>query len=222
MSRKIEIQASARSQFGTAASRRLRRLEDQVPGVIYGGDAAPQPLSLKRNALDQAMQQEAFHSQVLTVVVDGVAQQAVAREVQRHPASDRALHVDFLRIRADQPVHVQVPLHFINEDHCVGVRSGGGSIVHNLIEVEISALPADLPEFIEVDVRELAVGQSLHLSDLKLPSSLTLVALIQGADHDIPVISVQPPRGGADEEEEEAEAAAAEATEADEAGEKAS
>lgn len=212
MSQQIEIQAAARAQLGTGASRRMRRLEERVPGVVYGGDAAPQPLSLKRNELVQAMQQEAFHSQVLTLVLDGVAQQAVVREVQRHPASDRVLHVDFLRIRADQTIHVQVPLHFVNEDHCVGVRRGGGSIVHNLIEVEIAALPADLPEFIELDIRELEVGHSLHLSDLKLPSKVTLVALSYGADHDIPVISVQPPRGGAAADDEAAAEQDAEAS----------
>ena len=199
MPKQIEIQAVARTEMGTNASRRLRRLGDQVPGVIYGGAAAPQTFSLKRNELDRAMQREAFHSQVLNLVLDGVAQQVVVRDVQRHPATDRVLHVDFLRIRADQSIHVPVRLHFINEDHCVGVRQGGGSIVHNLIEVEIAALPADLPEFIEVDVRALEVGHSLHLSDLKLPPSLTLVALTYGPDHDIPVISVQPPRGGAAE-----------------------
>ena len=115
------------------------------------------------------MQDEAFFSQVLELKVDDLGQQAVLRDLQRHPANDKVIHVDFMRVRDDAMLSMRVPLHFLGEDHCVGVRQGGGSLSHNLIEVEISSLPADLPEYIEVDVAELEVGTSVHLSDISLP-----------------------------------------------------
>ncbi|MCZ6656021.1 MAG: 50S ribosomal protein L25/general stress protein Ctc [Gammaproteobacteria bacterium] len=215
MSQQIEINAALREDKGKGASRRLRRLTNKVPGIIYGGDTSPQPLTLNADELTKAMQQEAFYSQILSVVVDGTGQQAVVRDLQRHPASDKVLHVDFLRIRADKPIQVHVPLHFINEENCVGVRQGGGNLGHNLIEVEISCLPADLPEFIEVDVENLELGHSLHLSDLVLPQGLTIVALTYGEERDIPVVSVHQPRGAAEEEGElDAEAAGEEGEEA--------
>ena len=207
MSQLIELNASPRQKVGTGASRRLRRLQGRLPGIIYGAAAAPQPITLDANELGKAMQQEAFYSQILTVVVDGQAQKAVVRDLQRHPVNEKVLHVDFLRISADKPVHTHVPLHFVNESKCVGVRTGGGALVHNLIDVEISCLPADLPEFIRVDVADLEVGHSLHLSDLALPKGVVLVALTQGEDRDIPVVSVQPPRGGQTTDEEEDAAA---------------
>ena len=212
MPQPIELNASPRQKVGTGASRRLRRLHGRLPGIIYGAAAPPQPVTLDANELDKAMQQEAFYSQILNVVVDGQSQQAVVRDLQRHPVNEKVLHVDFLRVSADKPVHTRVPLHFVNEGKCVGVRTGGGSLVHNLIDVEISCLPADLPEFIQVDVVDLEVGLSLHLSDLVLPKGVVLVALTHGEDRDIPVVSVQPPRGGQTTDDEE-DAAGEEAAE---------
>lgn len=202
----IELNVQLRKELGTGASRRLRRSSGQLPGIIYGAQAAPQPIVLNMNEVTKAVQQEAFYSQVVNIVVDGRAQKAVVRDLQRHPVSDKVLHIDFLRISADKPVNTHVPLHFVNEDKCVGVRRGGGSIAHNLVDVEISCLPKHLPEFIQVDLAALELGHSLHLSDLALPQGVTLVALAQGEDHDIPVVSVQAPRGGqAKDDEEEAE-----------------
>ncbi|MXY06929.1 MAG: 50S ribosomal protein L25/general stress protein Ctc [Gammaproteobacteria bacterium] len=211
MPQSIELNASLRTELGTGASRRLRRSGERLPGVIYGGENAPQPVTLSANELTKAMQQEAFLSQIVNVKVDGTEQQALVRSLQLHPVNEKVLHVDFLRVEADRPIQTNVPLHFVNESKCVGVRTGGGSIAHNLVDVEVSCLPNDLPEFIEVDLAALEVGQALHLSDLNLPEGVTLVALGYGEDHDIPVVSVQPPRGGtAQAEEEEEEAAAAE------------
>ena len=204
MSQQIQISASPRQEVGTAASRRLRRGADRVPGIIYGGDAEPQLLTLSVHELSRMMQNEAFHSQVLNVVVDGAAEQAVVRDLQRDPASDKVLHIDFLRIRADRAIQVPVPLHFLNEHDCAGVRSGG-NISHNLIEVEVSCLPADLPEFIEIDVAHLEMGEALHLSDLDAPDRVTIVALTYGEERNIPVVSVQAPRGGAEDLEEDGE-----------------
>ena len=118
------------------------------------------------------------------------------------PASDRVMHIDFMRVRADRAVEVPVPLRFLNEDNCVGVLSGG-NISHNLIEVQVSCLPANLPEFIEVDVGNLEMGEALHLTDLTVPEGVTIVALAYGTERDITVVSVQTPRGGAEEDEEE-------------------
>ncbi|MYH14802.1 MAG: 50S ribosomal protein L25/general stress protein Ctc [Gammaproteobacteria bacterium] len=210
MSQSIELNASLRTDLGTGASRRLRRSGERLPGVIYGGENAPQPVTLSANELTKAMQQEAFLSQIVNVKVDGTEQQALVRSLQLHPVNEKVLHVDFLRVEADRPIQTNVPLHFVNESKCVGVRTGGGSIAHNLVDVEVSCLPKDLPEFIEVDLAALEVGHALHLSDLSLPEGVTLVALGYGEDHDIPVVSVQPPRGGTAEAEEEAEEAAEE------------
>jgi large subunit ribosomal protein L25 len=218
MSQKIEINAAVRADVGKGASRRLRRSGDQVPGIIYGAEADPINLTLNTNELTKAMQSEAFFSQILDVKVDGDIQQAVLRDLQRNPANDRVLHVDFLRISANKPIQVSVPLHFINEDKCKGVRQGGGTISHAMTEVEISCLPADLPEFLEVYMAELDLNEIIHLSDLALPAGVTIVALSH--DDDRAVVSVLAPRGGADEEEEELEAAAgAEGEEAGEGGE---
>lgn len=206
MPQPIELNASPRTELGTGASRRLRRQGENLPGIIYGGDGAPQPVTLSANELTKAMQQEAFLSQIVNVRVDGTEQQALVRDLQLHPVNEKVLHVDFLRVDADRPIQTNVPLHFVNESKCVGVRTGGGSIAHNLVDVEVSCLPKDLPEFIEVDLAALEVGQALHLSDLSVPEGVTLVALGYGEDHDIPVVSVQPPRGGTAEAEDEAEA----------------
>ena len=149
------------------------------------------------------MQQEAFFSQILNVVVDGTGQQVVVRDLQRHPANEKVMHIDFLRVSADRAIQVHIPIHFVDEDKCVGVRLGRGTISHSMIEVEISCLPGDLPEYLEVYMAELDVGQSVHLSDIALPEGVTLPALAHGDDHDAAVVSVQPPRGGADEDEEE-------------------
>ena len=203
MSQSIELNASLRTELGTGASRRLRRPGDKLPGIIYGGADAPQPVTLSVNEFTKAMQQEAFFSQIVNVRVDGTEQQALVRDLQLHPVSEKVLHVDFLRVDADKAIHTNVPLHFVNEDKCVGVRTGGGSIAHNLVDVEVSCLPKDLPEFIEVDVVALEVGQALHLSDLSVPEGVALVALGYGEDHDIPVVSVQPPRGGGAQAEED-------------------
>ena len=227
MSQNIEINAELRSDVGKGASRRLRRSGDKVPGIIYGAEEDPINLTLNTNELTKAMQSEAFFSQILDVKFDGKTQQAVLRDMQRNPATEKVLHVDFMRISANKPIQVSVPLHFVNEDKCKGVRLGGGTINHTMNEVEISCLPADLPEFLEVYMAELDVGEIIHLSDLALPQGVSIVALAH--DDDRAVASVIMPRGAAEEEEEleaaaEGEAAAedSEAAPAGDAGEESS
>ncbi len=202
MSQPLQIRASLREHTGTAVSRRLRHRSDEIPGIIYGGEAAPQPLRLSVHELARVMRHEGFHSQILNVVVEGATEQAVVRDLQRDPASDRVLHIDFLRVSADRPIQVHVPLHFLNEHDCAGVRMGG-NITHNLMEVEVSCLPANLPEFMEVDVADLELGETLHLTDLRPPDGVSIVALAYGEERNIPVVSVQTPRGGAAEDMEE-------------------
>ena len=202
MSDQIQVTAQVRTDAGKGASRRLRRA-GRVPGIIYGAGNEAQSLSLDANELFKAVQAESFFSQVLAVAVEGGdTQQAVVRDIQRHPATERVLHIDFLRVRADQPVDVHVPLHFLNEDTCKGVKISGGKLSHNISEIVVSGLPKDLPEFIEVDVAELDLGDSIHLSGLKLPDGVVIPELQHGPDHDLQVVNVQAPRGGdADEDE---------------------
>ena len=205
MAEQIVIRAEFREHVGKGASRRLRRLADKVPGILYGGGRDPVPLSIPHRELSKAMQEEAFFSQILNLEVGELTQACVMRDLQRHPATERVQHIDFQRIREDRPVHMHVPLHFVNEEHCVGVRLDGGRLAHNLIEVEVSCLPKHLPEFIEVDVRDMHVGHALHLSDLQLPEGVSIVALGLGADHDMPVISVTARRGGSQDDDAEQE-----------------
>lgn len=198
MSEQIQINAERRQDTGKGASRRLRRAGASIPGIIYGGGQQPVNITLNVNQLGKAMQNEAFYSQVLNVMVGDAAEQAVVRDLQRHPANERVMHVDFLRVQADQVLQVHVPIHFVNEDKCVGVRVAGGSIEHNLNEVEVACLPANLPEFIVVDLTDLNVGGSIHLSDLVLPEGVAIVALSHGTDHDQSIVSVRAPRASAE------------------------
>ena len=202
MTEQIRIRAEFREGLGKGASRRLRRLADKAPGILYGGGVEPVPLAIAYRELGRAMQEEAFFSQILELQVGDKTQACVLREVQRHPATDKVQHIDFLRIREDLPVQMRVPLHFVNEDQCQGVKLGGGRLAHNLVEVEVRCLPKNLPEYIAVDVAELEVGQAIHLSDLQPSEGVELVALALGADHDMPVVSVAARRGGAEEAEE--------------------
>ena len=202
MSAANELKAEIRSGLGKAASRRLRRLENKVPAVMYGSEKECQNLILNVNELTKAMQSETFYSQIHNVSIDGEIQQAIVRDIHRSPDSGKVLHMDFLRISADKELNVSLPLHFLNEEACVGVKVGGGQITHNLVEVEISCLPANLPEFIEVDVVNLEVGSSLYLSDLIMPDKVVLSALTSddSEDRDIAVVTVAVRRGASDDD----------------------
>ncbi len=201
----FQVNAVSRSDEGKGASRRLRR-QGLVPGVLYGGHQDAISISARFNEMTKHLESEAFYSHVLTVNVEGQAPvQAVLKDVQRHPASGNVSHFDLLRVSATEKLTLSVPLHFINEEACVGVKLGGGKISHQLNEVQIRCLPKDLPEFIEVDVKALEAGQVLHLSDLALPADVELVELSHGESHDQPVVSVLS-SGGAQAEEGEAEA----------------
>ncbi|KAF0805111.1 50S ribosomal protein L25/general stress protein Ctc [Alcanivorax sp. S71-1-4] len=204
MSNEFLLHAEGRSDVGKGASRRLRRQEARIPGIVYGGNAEPQMVTLELRELVKALENEAFYSHVLTLKIDGKTQQAVLRDLQRHPAKGTPMHADFLRVDKTHKITMQVPLHFLNEDKCVGVKQQGGKITHNASEVEVSCLPQNLPEFLEVDMADVKLDQVVHLSDIKLPKGVELVALTHGADHDLPVVSVHAPKGTAADEAEDA------------------
>ena len=211
MAEAFVLNATIRSDKGKGASRRLRRLQNIVPGVVYGAGQDPQSISIAFKELVKQLENEATYSHILTLKLDGTDQQVVLKDLQRHPAKSHPMHADFLRIDENKELHINVPLHFINEDICVGVKVSGGVIGHQMAEVEISCLPKDLPEFIEVDLENVDTGDTVHLSDLKLSEGVTIVALSHGDDHDLPVASVNIPRGSdADDETDAAEESPAE------------
>ncbi|MCY1338090.1 50S ribosomal protein L25 [compost metagenome] len=176
------LNAEARSDLGKGASRRLRRNANLVPAVVYGGEKAPQSVSLLAKDLAKLLENEAAFSHVIALNVSGATETVLIKALQRHPAKGFVLHADFQRVVAGQKLTAHVPLHFINEATSVGVKQGGGEVSHTISEVEVSCLPKDLPEFIEVDLAKVEVGQTVHLSDLKLPKGIELVALAHGND----------------------------------------
>ncbi len=204
MSDQFEVQAELREDMGKGASRRLRRLADLVPALIYGGDKDPQPLTIVRKDLEKSLENEAFYSHVLTVNVGGDVQKAILKDLQRHPARDTVMHADFLRVDDKVALKVHVPIHFLNEETCHGVKMQGGMIQHQETDIEVQCLPGDIPEYIEVDMAAIETGQIVHLSDVPLPEGVTSVALALGEDHDLAIASVIAPKGGGEEEEIEA------------------
>ena len=204
MSVQFELKAEARQDVGKGASRRLRRA-GRVPAVIYGGHQDPLALTLEHDSIIHQLDNEAFYSSVLSINVGGRTEKAVLRDLQRHPYKPAVLHMDFQRVSEDEAIRVHVPLHFLNEEKCKGVRQDGGVLSHQIIEVEVSCLPRDLPEFIEVDVADLGMGETLHLSELRLPEGVTLTAMSSGEEHDTAVVNVHHARVSSSDESEEGE-----------------
>ncbi len=201
MSNDFVLNAVLRTDKGKGASRRLRRTE-MVPGIIYGGSDEPVSVSIKKNELTKCLESEAFFSHVIELQLDGSSIDAIVKDMQRHPSIDQVLHIDFLRASKDSIIKVRVPLHFLGEELAPGVKSGG-SFSHNVTEVEVACLPADLPDFMELDVSMLDQGDTLHLSDLKLPEGIVVVELTHGEAHDQAVVSLNAPKGMAVDEDEQ-------------------
>src|SRR5450830_575973 len=170
----MKVIAFARKEQGTGASRRLRNA-GQTPGIIYGGASAPVAISLDHNALYHALKKETFHSSILDLEIDGKVQQVLLRDFQMHAFKQLVMHADFQRVDASQKIHVKVPLHFVNADISPAVKLSAGIISHVLSDLDISCLPKDLPEFVEVDLSKLEAGHSIHLADLKLPNGVSAV-----------------------------------------------
>jgi large subunit ribosomal protein L25 len=212
-----ELRGDVREAGGKGAARRLRR-EGMIPAVLYG--AGKDTLSIKLNANDvhKRLENEAFFSHILDVKVGNEGTQAVLKALQRDPATDRVVHMDLLRVSSSQEITMHVPLHFLNEEVSPG-RKAGGVINHLLVDLEISCLPKDLPEYIEVDMSEMDIGDSVHLSELAMPAGVTLLALAQDPEHDQPVVSIQHSQKFDEEEEALLLAEAEEAEEGEEAAE---
>jgi large subunit ribosomal protein L25 len=195
---KIEVTAYPRTQQGTGASRRLRG-SGRVPGVIYGANKPAQPVELDQQALLRHLKLEAFHASILDMTVDGTREQVLLRDFQMHPWKSMVLHVDFQRIDKTKKIHMWVPLHFTNAEICPGVKTGGGVIQHVTNEIEIQCLPDDLPEYIEVDLKSLELGDSIHVNELSFPKGVEPLAKVK---HDNPaVVTVQLPKAIVVEEE---------------------
>ena len=192
------LEAEVRTDLGKGASRRLRHA-NKVPAILYGEGQEPVSLTLMHKSVFRSQQEEAFYSHVLTINIDGKPVECLLKDMQRHPYKQLVMHLDFLRIDATHAVHVNAPIHFINEEVA---EKKGGKIAHNVNEIAISCLPADIPEFIEVDVAGLEVGQTLHLSDITLPKGVTSDELAKGEDHDQAVASLNAPKVVSDEEED--------------------
>ena len=187
MSTEFALDVEKRPDLGTGSSRRLRR-QGKVPAIIYGAGRKPRAVVLDHARLLHEMEREAFYTSILTLTLGDVSQPVVVKDVQRHPSRRQVLHLDFQRIREDQKINLNVPLHYLGADAAVGVREQGGEVSVQLTEVEVSCLPKDLPEFIEVDISELELNQRLHLADVEIPEGVEIPALFQGLDPSIVTI----------------------------------
>ena len=190
MSTNFTINAKSREDTGKGASRRLRRLTGEVPAIIYGGKKDAEKISILHKDITKALENDAVYSSIISLSIDGKAEDTIIKDIQRHPAKQIILHMDFLRVSKTTKLQTRVPLNFINEDICVGVKLGGGLIAHTMTDIEVSCLPKDLPESIDVDMTEVDVGQIVHLSDLTLPDGVESISLSQGADYDLTVATV--------------------------------
>lgn len=202
MSNDFKLNAQARDLQGKGASRRLRRLENKVPAIVYGGKKKPANITIAHNELIKQLENEAFYSHIIELDIDGKTENVILKDLQRHPAKALVMHADFLRVSKTKKLKTTVPLHFINEDVCEAVKLYGCTVAHSMTELEITCLPANLPEYIEVDFTEAEAGSVIHISDLKLPKGVESVALNHGADHDLTVAVVNKPKASAASEEE--------------------
>ena len=199
------LSAQSREEAGKGSSRRLRRLEGLVPAIVYGGKNAPKSIQLAHKDLKRALEEEAFYSSIITLEIDGKDEPVILKALQRHPAKPVVLHADFQRASANTVLKVHVPVHFLNETTCKGVKLQGGVIHHDAVEIEVSCSPKELPEFIEVDLADMELDQVIHLSDIKAPKGVTFIALAH--DSDLPVVSIHKAKGASADSESAAGAA---------------
>ncbi len=199
MATQHEIKATVRADAGKGASRRLRRT-GQVPAVVYGGHAEPTSIEILHNTVWLASAHEWFYSSIIDLNVDGKVQKVILRDMQRHPVKPLIMHMDFLRVSADEAIRVRVPLHFLNQDTSPAGKAGGVVITHEVNEVEVSCLPANLPEYIELDLSGLKAGDTVHLSDIKLPAGVEIPELKLGKEHDVAVVIARQSKAGESDE----------------------
>ena len=203
MSTDFILQAKGREDTGKGASRRLRRLTGEVPAIVYGGKKNPTKIALTHKDVAKALENEAFISSIISLDIEGASEDVIIKDIQRHPAKKIVLHMDFFRVSKTTVLQTKVPLHFINEDTCPGVKLGGGIVAHTMTDIEIQCLPKNLPEFIEVDMAEVDLGDIVHISDIVLPEGVESVALNLGADHDLSVATINKPKAVEVEEDTE-------------------
>jgi large subunit ribosomal protein L25 len=198
----IEINAVKRDVKGTGASRRLRRAGN-VPGVVYGAGKPAVNLEVNHKDLFLQFRHESFHASILSLNLDGKKEDVLLRDFQMHPVRNTIQHIDFQRVSATEKIHVKVPFHFLNGEIAPGVKLGGGIVAHIMTEAEVSCLPKDLPEFLEVDLANLEIGHSVHLSQITLPKGVEFVQLAH--DNDAAVAAIAKTRGGISDADEAAE-----------------
>lgn len=203
MSTDFILQAKGREDTGKGASRRLRRLAGEVPAIVYGGKKDPTKIALTHKDVAKALENEAFFSSIISLDIEGASEDVIIKDIQRHPFKKIVLHMDFFRVSKTTVLQTKVPLHFINEDTCPGVKLGGGIVAHTMTDIEIQCLPKNLPEFIEVDMAEVDLGDIVHISDIVLPEGVESVALNLGADHDLSVATINKPKAVEVEEDTE-------------------
>jgi large subunit ribosomal protein L25 len=191
MSDNIQLNAEPREDSGKGASRRLRHT-GMVPAIIYGGDKAPISIMLKHNDFFHALEKEAIYTQLIDLNLGKKKEVVVLRDLQRHPFKQKIMHADFFRIDNKKPIHVTIPVHTLNADDCAGVKIDGGMLSLMMSDIEVICLPKNIPEYLEIDVAELHLGETIHLSQIKMPKGVEIVALThdEDGDHDLGVVSV--------------------------------
>ncbi len=220
MSEEFDLIAEFRDDMGKGASRRLRR-EGKVPAILYGGGRPPRNLAFDHNRVIQQLENESFYSSVLSVKVGDKEQAVILKDLQRHPAKRQVMHMDLQRIREDEEIRMNVPIHFLNEDIAVGVKQGGGKVSHLMTDVEVVCLPKYLPEYLEIDIADVELNEMRYISDIPLPEGVTIPLLAQGEEADQPIVSIHIIKEVVIEEEEEGLEAAVAAGEVPVAGEEA-
>lgn len=223
MSNLLDLTADIRTDLGKAASRRMRRFDDKVPAVVYGAHKEPEHIVLSGNHVTKALENESVYSQILSLTVAGKQQKVILKALHRHPYKPKIMHMDFQRVSANEKLTVTVPIHFLGEDEAPGAKKGG-VFSHNLNELEIRCLPANLPESIDIDVSKMEMDDVIHLTQIKVPKGVELMALTHGTDqaHDHAVVSLHMPVLQAEPVEEELEASAGEEASEQSAGEESS
>ncbi len=199
MAKKLDLIAEFRTDSGKGSSRRLRRA-GKVPAIIYGAGREPRSLTFNHNDLLKATDHESFFSSILNVQVGENVRAAILRDIQVHPSKHQIMHIDLQRVVENEKIHMEVPIHYLNEANCVGVKIGGGTVQKTRTEVEVICFPRDLPEYLEVDIQNMNVDDLLHLSDIKLPDGVEITDLIAEPPRDEPIVSVHVMRGAVEDE----------------------
>ena len=202
MSEQVSLAASERQSEGKSANRNLRR-SGYIPGVLYGGKEEPKKISIMEKDIVKANEIAGFATQILQITMEGKDVDVVVKEIQRHPATSRILHADFMRVDPDSKITLVVPIRTLNDESCIGVKVSGGQVNHLINDIEISCLASNLPEYLEIDVQEMDVGDTVSLSEIKLPEGVEITILQQDEDRDQAVVSVTETREMIIEEEEE-------------------